>query len=86
MQSEESDQYEENEERNQSMERPRRSDSGTGVDRLEMIFDGKIYVHGKHLQLLTMKEKYDTSKDIDIYIYMSLAHDVVFTKISEKGE
>ena len=54
------------------------------MDILEMSFDGKIYVHGQHRQLLMTKEKYDTSKDNDTY--MSLAHDVVFTKITEKRE
>ena len=49
-----------------------------------MSFDGNIYVHGKHSQLLMMKEKYDTSKNIDTY--MSLVHDVVFTEMSEKGD
>ena len=38
------------------MECPRRSNYGTGVDRMEMSFDRKSYVHGKHHQLLTMKE------------------------------
>ena len=63
------------------MEFPRRLNSGTGVDRLEMSFDGKIYSHGKHDKLLMMKEKYDTSKNIDTYMY--LAHDFMFTQISE---
>ena len=62
------------------MEQPRRSNYGTGVDRIEMIFDGKIYVPGKHPQLLTTKEKYYTSKEIGTYKY--LAHDIMFTKIS----
>ena len=48
MQREERDQYEDSEERDQSMENPRRLNSGTGVYRLEMSFDGKIYVHGNH--------------------------------------
>ena len=48
MQSEQRKQYEESEESKQSMERPRISIAGTGVDRLGMIFDGKIYVHGQH--------------------------------------
>ena len=42
MESEENDQYEESEERDQSMERPRISNYGTGVDRLEIIFDKNI--------------------------------------------
>ena len=62
------------------MKRLRISNSGTGVDRIEMSFDGNIYVHGKHSQLLMMKEKYDTSKDIDTYMY--LVHYVMFTQIS----
>ena len=66
------------------MECTRISNSGTGVDRLEMSFDGKSYVHGKHHQLLMTEEKYYTSNTIDTY--MSLAHDVVFTKITEKRE
>ena len=82
MQSEELNQHEEIYENDQSMERPRISNSGTGVDRLEMSFDGKRYVHGQHSQLLMIEEKYDTSKDIDTYI--SLAHDVMFTKMSAK--
>ena len=59
------------------MERTIRSNYGTGVDSLEISFDGKSYVHGQHFQFLMIKEKYDTSKDIDTYT--SLAHDVVFT-------
>ena len=43
------------EEHDQSMELPRISNSGTGVDRLEMSFDGKSYVHGQHRQLLMTK-------------------------------
>ena len=66
------------------MERPIRSSAGKGVDRLDMIFNGKSYVHGQHCQFLMMKNKYDASKDIDTY--MSLAHDVMFTKMSEKRE
>ena len=31
-----------------------------------------------------MKERYDTSKDIDTY--MSLVHDFMFTQMSEKRE
>ena len=64
------------------MEYPRRSNDGTDVDILETSFYGRIYVHGKHRQLLMMKEKYDTSKDFDIY--MSLAHDVIVTQMSSK--
>ena len=59
------------------MELPSRYNSGTGVDRLEISFNGKIYAHGQHRQLLMMKDKYYTSKDSDTY--MSLAHYVVFT-------
>ena len=55
MQSEERDEYEESEKREQSMEIMRRANSGTGMDRLEMIFDGKRYVHGQHYQFLLMK-------------------------------
>ena len=44
-----------------------------------MIFDGKIYVHGQYLQFLMMEEKDDTRKDVDTY--MSLAHDVMITKM-----
>ena len=82
IQIEEHDQYQESEEHDQSMELPRISNYGTGVDRLEMIFYGKIYVHGQHRQLLVMKQKYDTSKDIDIY--MSLEKYVMFTQMSSK--
>ena len=56
MQSEKRDQSEESDERDQSMERPRISNSSTGADRLEMNFDGNIYEHGQHRQLLIMKE------------------------------
>ena len=80
MQSEERTQYDECEECDQSMERPRRSNYGTRVDRLEISFDVKRYVHGQHFQLLMMKEKYDIGKDINIC--MSLAHDVMFALIS----
>ena len=66
------------------MERPRRSNNGTGVDRLEMSSDRKSYVHGQHRQFLMMKDKHDTNKDNDTY--MPLAHDVVFTQMSEKRE
>ena len=62
------------------MEHPRKSNDGTGVDRPEMSFYGKFYVHGQHGQLLMMKNKYDTSKDIDTCI--SLAHAFIFTQIS----
>ena len=62
MQREERDQYEECAEHEKSMERPRGSNYGIGVDRLEMSFDGKIYVHGQHCQFLMMKNKYDTRK------------------------
>ena len=55
MQSEDRDKSDESEDHYQPMELPRISNSGAGVDRLEMIFDGKIYVHGKHRQLLVMK-------------------------------
>ena len=57
------------------MERPRRSNDGTGVDRLEIIFDGKSYVHEQHCQLLMMQEKHDTGKDI--YTCTSLSHDIM---------
>ena len=66
------------------MDCPERSNAGIVVYRLEMIFDRKRYVHGQHFQLLTMKEKYDTSKDIDTYMY--LAHDVIYTPMPEKRE
>ena len=65
MQIEECNKYEENEERYQSMKSLIWSNAGTGVDRLEISFDGKIYVHGQHRQFLMMEDKYDTSKDID---------------------
>ena len=83
MKSEERDQYEEREDHDQSMERPRRSNSGTVMYIFEINFDGKIYVHGQHHQFLATKEKYYTRKDIDTYMY--LAHDIMFTKFSEKG-
>ena len=41
MQIEERDQSEESEECDQSMKIPRRLNDGTGVDRLEISFDGK---------------------------------------------
>ena len=77
IQSEERYQYEKSEDYDQSIEHTRGSNYGTGVDRPEMSFDGKLYVHGQHCQLLIMKEKYDTSTEIDKY--MSLAHDIMFT-------
>ena len=55
MQSEEYEQYEESEDHDQPMERPRRSNALTAMDRLEMSFDGKSYVHGQNCQLLMMK-------------------------------
>ena len=64
------------------MERPIISNTGTGMDRLEISSDGKIYIHGTHCQLLIMKARYNTSKDIDIY--MSLEHDVMFTRMLVK--
>ena len=82
MKIEERDKYEESEVRGQSMEHPRISNAGTGVDTLEMNFDGKSYVHGQHHQFLMMKEKYDTSKDIDTHMY--LANYVIFTQMTEK--
>ena len=84
MKSEQCDQYEESEQHDQSMERLIISNYGIGMDWLEMSFYGKRYVHGQHRQFLAVKEKYDTSKYIDKY--MSLAHYIIFTKISEKGE
>ena len=61
------------------MELLRRSNAGTCADRLYMSFYVKIYAHEQHHQLLTMKDKYDTCKDIDKY--MSLEQDVMFTQI-----
>ena len=61
------------------MELPIRPNSGTGLDRLDMSFYGEIYTHGQYHQLLIVKEKYDTSKDIDTC--MSLTHDFMFTKM-----
>ena len=55
MQNGKRDQSEESEESDQSIERPRRSNYGTGVDRQGMSFDEKRYVHGLHGQLLMMK-------------------------------
>ena len=52
------------------------------MGRLEISFDGKSCVHGQHCQSLMMKEKYDTSKDIDTE--MPLAYDVMFTQMSAK--
>ena len=54
------------------MECPRGLNSGTGVDRLEIIFHGEIYVHGQHHQLFMMKDKYDTTKYIDTYMSMHM--------------
>ena len=47
-----------------------------------MTLDGKIYVHVQHRQLLMTKEKYDTGKDIDTYMYV--VHDVMFTQMPSK--
>ena len=64
------------------MEHPRISNSGTGVDRLEMGFYGK-YIHmEKSLIIIDERKIYYTSKEIDTY--MSLKHYVMFTQISEK--
>ena len=62
------------------MEQSRRSNFGTGVDRIEMAFYGKIYVHGQKPQILSTEDKYDTSKKKDTY--KALAYDVMFTEIS----
>ena len=48
-----------------------------------MIFDIKRYANKQHRQLLTTKEKYDTIKDI--VKYKSIAHDFMFTQMSEKN-
>ena len=65
------------------MECLKRSNAVTVVDRLEKSFYVKIYAHGQHHQFLMIKNKYDTSKDIDKY--MSLAHDLIFTLMSSKN-
>ena len=75
----------ENEERNSdnnTSTRPRRTNAGQGIDRLEMSFDGKLYTHRKHRQFLMTKEKYDINKDMDTYY--SLACDVMFTQMNAK--
>ena len=61
------------------MERPIISNTGAGIVRLEMSFYGESYVCVQHCLLLMMKEKNDTSKYIDTYIYIS--HDVMFTQM-----
>ena len=62
IQSEERYQYEKSEDYDQSTEHTRGSNYGTGVDRPEMSFDGKSYVHRQYSQFLMMKDKYDTNK------------------------
>ena len=58
MQSEDRDKSDESEDHYQPMELPSRYNSGTGVDRLEISFNVKIYAHGQHCQLLMIKDKY----------------------------
>ena len=62
--------------------RPRRTNAGTGVDRLQMSFDGKAYTHGKERQFLIVDEDYN--KDKDMNTYYSIACDVMFTQMSAK--
>ena len=45
---EQRDQYEEIQERDQSMKRPTISNTGTGLGRLEISFDVESYVHVQH--------------------------------------
>ena len=71
----------ENEERDVST-RPCRVNAGTGVDRLDMTFDGKYYTHGKSHQFLTIKEKYDPNADMNTYY--STACEVMFTQMNAK--
>lgn len=62
--------------------RPRRTNAGTGVDRLQMSFDGKAYTHEKERQFLIVDEDYN--KDKDMNTYYSIACDVMFTQMSAK--
>jgi hypothetical protein len=64
--------------------RPVRSNAGTGVNCLEMSFDGKMYTHSKHRQFLMMKEKYDKTTDFDNY--QMIANSVMFTQMNAKKQ
>ena len=60
----------------------RRTNAGTGVDRLQMRFDGKAHTHEKEGQFLIVDE--DFNKDKDMNIYYSIACNVMFTQMSAK--
>ena len=62
--------------------RPRMTNAGTGVDRLQMHFDGKTYTHENERQFLIVDEDYN--KDKDINTYYSIACGVMFTQMSAK--
>jgi hypothetical protein len=70
------------EESTQATMRPVRSNAGTGVNRLEMSFDGKMYTHSKHRQFLMMKEKYNKANDFDNF--QTIANSVMFTQMNAK--
>jgi len=61
---------------------PRRTSAGTGVDRIQMRFDGKAYTHAKERQFLIVDEDYN--KDKDMNTYCSIACVVMFTQMSAK--
>jgi len=69
--------------------RPRRTNAGMGVDRLQMSFDGKAYTHEKERQFLIVDEDYNKDEGMNTYYsdmntYYSMACDVMFTQMSAK--
>ena len=57
----------ESEERVSSHGRPVRENSGSGVECLEISFDGKSYSHNNHRQFMMIKQKYNVNDYIDAY-------------------
>ena len=66
----------------QATMRPVRRNAGTGIDRLEMSFAGKMYSHSKHKQFLMFKAKYDNQNDMNNF--QAAAHNVMFTQMNAK--
>ena len=58
-------------------ETPKRKRAGSGLDKLEMPFDGKTYTHKRHQHFLMTKENCDEKRETDTYI--SIETDVMFT-------
>ena len=46
---------------------PVRENTGSGVERLVMSFDGKSYSHNTHQKFMIIKEKYNVNEDVDTY-------------------